>query len=279
MLDNLSTTDLLILFGVVFFVYMLMYPQLQMRAARRKRLAKIKEMEKKWGTKVLTMVHRKEAISMFGIPVYQYIDVEDAEEILRGIREARNKPVDLIIHTPGGQLHASIQIARALKNHNAKTRVFIPHYSMSGGTIIALGADEIVMDKDASLGPIDPQVGDLLRGVFPAPSWLHVARKKGLEAEDVTLVMSDISEKALKFTKAVVNELIDDKFEDKEKQKQVVEKLVGGEMVHAQIISAKDAKELELPVSTDLPHEVHEFMKNYKAVRPSVEYITEGSAL
>ncbi len=276
MIDNLSTTDIIIIFGALIFLYMLMYPQLQMRAARRKRLAKIREMEKKWGTKVLTMVHRKEAISMFGIPVYQYIDVEDAEEILRGIREAGDRPVDLIIHTPGGQLHASIQIARALKNHKAKTRVFIPHYSMSGGTIIALGADEIIMDKDASLGPVDPQVGDFLRGVFPAPSWLHVAKKKGLDADDVTLMMSDISEKALKFTKEVVNELIDDKFEDKNKQKQVVEKLVGGEMAHARIISATEAKQLGLPVSTDLPPEVHEFMKNYRAVRPNVEYITEG---
>ena len=272
MLD-LSTTDYLILLGIIIFIYMLMYPQLQMRAARKKRLARIREMEQKWGTKVLTMIHRKEAISMLGLPVYQYIDVEDAEEVLRGIREAKDRPIDLIIHTPGGQLHASIQIARALKNHNSKTRVFVPHYSMSGGTIIALAANEIIMDKDASLGPIDPQVGDFLRGVFPAPSWLHVARKKGLEADDTTLMMSDISEKALNFMRTMVNELLDGKFEDKEKQKQVVEKLIGGEMVHAQLISAKDAQALGLPVSTGLPPEIHEFMKCYRAVRSNVEYI------
>lgn len=272
MFDQMSTTDILILFGMVVFLYMMMYPQLQIRAARRKRMLKIHEMEKKWGTKVMTMIHRKEAISMFGVPVYQYIDVEDAEEILRGIREAKDKPIDLILHTPGGQLHASMQIAKALKNHNAKTRVFVPHYSMSGGTIIALAAHEIIMDKDASLGPIDPQVGDFLRGVFPAPSWLHVARKKGLEADDATLVMSDISEKALNFTRTLVNELLDDKFIDKEKQKHVVEKLIGGEMVHAQLISAKDAQALGLPVSTEFPPEIHEFMKCYRAVRSSVEY-------
>src|SRR5574341_1707765 len=201
---DLSTTDFLIILGALIFLFFLLYPQFQMRAAKRKRLIKISEMEEKWGTKVLTLIHRKEAISMFGIPVYQFIDVEDAEEVLRGIREAKDKPVDLIIHTPGGQLHASVQIARALKNHSARTRVFIPHYSMSGGTIIALAADEIVMDKDASLGPIDPQVGDFLRGVFPAPSWLHVARKKGLGADDTTLVMSDVAEKELNFKSKVV---------------------------------------------------------------------------
>ncbi len=273
MFDQMSTTDFLIIFGALIFLYLMMYPQLQMRAARRKRLAKMHEMEEKWGTKVLTMIHRKEAISMFGVPVYQYIDVEDAEEVLRGIRGAKDKSIDLILHTPGGQLHASIQIARALKSHNTKTRVLVPHYSMSGGTIIALAADEIIMDKDASLGPIDPQVGDFLRGVFPAPSWLHVARKKGLEADDVTLMMSDISEKALNFMRKTVNELLEGKFTDNEKQKQVVEKLIGGEMVHAQLISAKDAKELGLPVSTEFPAEVHEFMKYYRAVRSNVEYL------
>ena len=276
MFDQISTTDILILFGILFFLYLMMYPQLQLRASRRKRLGKIREMEEKWGTKVMTMIHRKEAISMLGLPVYQYIDVEDAEDVLRGIREAKDKPIDLILHTPGGQLHASMQIARALKNHNAKTRVFVPHYSMSGGTIIALAADEIIMDKDASLGPVDQQVGDFLRGVFPAPSWLHVARKKGLEADDTTLVMSDIAEKALNFTRALVNELLEGKFDDKEKQKQVVEKLIGGEMVHAQLISAKDAQALGLPVSTELPPEIHEFMKCYRAVRSNVEYIMQG---
>ncbi len=273
MFEQMSTTDILILFGMLFFLYMMLYPQLQMYAARRKRLAKIHEMEEKWGTKVVTMIHRKEAISMLGVPVYQYIDVEDAEDVLRGIREAKDKPVDLILHTPGGQLHASIQIAKALKNHSAKTRVFVPHYSMSGGTIIALAASEIIMDKDASLGPIDPQVGDFLHGIFPAPTWLHVTNKKGLEADDTTLAMGDVSEKALNFTRMLVNELLDDKFEDREKQKQVVEKLIGGEMVHAQLISAKDAQALGLPVSTELPPEIHEFMKCYRAVRSNVEYI------
>jgi ClpP class serine protease len=274
---NLSTTDFLILLGVIILLYLLIHPQWQVRAARRRRLSRIREIERKWGTKLLTMIHRKEAISMLGIPVYQFIDVEDAQEVLRGIREAKDKPIDLIIHTPGGQLHASIQIARALKNHNARTRVFVPHYSMSGGTIIALAATEIIMDKDASLGPVDPQVGDFLRGVFPAPSWLHVARKKGLGADDTTLMMSDISEKALNFTKGMVNELLEGKFDNKEKQDQVVEKLTGGEMIHSQLISAKDAQALGLPVSTELPPEIHEFMKYYRTVGSNVEYLTANT--
>lgn len=70
----------------------------------------------------------KEAISMFGVPIYQFIDIEDAEQILRGIRKIGDRPIDLILHTPGGHMHASIQIARALKDHKGHTRVMTPHY-------------------------------------------------------------------------------------------------------------------------------------------------------
>jgi len=175
------------------------------------RQARLKRMEKRWGSKVLTMIHRREAISMFGLPAYQFIDEEDAEQILRWIRTYRKYPLDLIMHTPGGQLNASIQIARALKKHPKKTRVIIPHYSMSGGTVIALAADEIVMDKDAVIGPIDPQIGDFVRGLYPAPSWIYAADTKKENADDSTLVMSDISRKALELTRKVAKELLADK--------------------------------------------------------------------
>lgn len=269
----MNTFDLLLILGLIWITLLFITPQYKFRSIRRRRLSQIRKMERQWGTKVLAMIHRKEAISVFGVPVYQYIDIEDAEEILRGIREADNSPIDLILHTPGGQLHSSIQIARALKGHKSKTRVMVPHYSMSGGTIIALAADEVIMDKDASLGPIDPQIGDLLRGVFPAPSWVHVAEKKGLRADDATLVISDLSQKAINLMGNVVRELLSNKITDDEKLTTLIDKLVGGEMIHSQPISAAEASELGLKVSTDLSPMVHDFMKLYRAVRSNVEYI------
>jgi ClpP class serine protease len=270
---QMDTFDLLMILGLVWIIYLIFTPQYKFWNTRRRRLSHIRAMQQQWGTKVMTMVHRKEAISVFGMTVYQYIDIEDAEEILRGIREAGDSAIDLILHTPGGQLHASIQIARALKAHKAKTRVMIPHYSMSGGTIIALAADEIVMDKDAALGPIDPQIGDMLRGVFPAPSWIHVAKKKGMDADDTTLIISDVSQKAMEFMRNVVKELLADTITDEQKLATLIDRLVGGEMIHSQPISAAQATELGLPVSTALPPQVHDFMKLYRSARPTVEYI------
>ncbi|AAM32574.1 hypothetical protein DU80_14175 [Methanosarcina mazei] len=240
------------------------------------RMAKMKAMEKHHGYKVLTMIHRREMISLFGLPAYQSIDEEDAEQVLRWIRKYRDYPLELILHTPGGQLHASIQIARALKNHPKKTRVLIPHYSMSGGTIIALAADEIVMDKDAVIGPIDPQVGDPIRGVFPAPSWIHAAETKKEDADDSTLVMSDISRKALRLTRNVAKELLEGKIQPDGKEdrlEEVVEKLVSGEMIHSTPLSAREAKELGLSVNTDFPEDVHDFMRLFRPVKKTVEYV------
>jgi len=262
---------------LLLFLYAVIYPQTQLKRIQMRRMAKLKAMESRHGSKVLTMIHRREAISFFGLPAYQFIDEEDAEQVLRWIRKYRDSPLELILHTSGGQLHASIQIARALKNHPKKTRVLIPHYSLSGGTIIALAADEIVMDKDAVIGPIDPQVGDLMRGIFPAPSWIYAAETKKEKADDTTLVMSDISRKALKLTRNVAKELLEGKVEagpeGESRLDEVVEKLVSGEMIHSTPLSAAEAKELGLSVSTDFPEDVHDFMKLFRPVKRNVEYV------
>jgi ClpP class serine protease len=271
---TLSIWDLTFLLFLFLFLYSIIYPQSQLKKIRMQRMAKMKAMEKRHGYKVLTMIHRREAVSFFGLPAYQFIDEEDAEQVLRWIRKYRDYPLELILHTPGGQLHASIQIARALKNHPKKTRVIIPHYSMSGGTIIALAADEIVMDKDAVIGPIDPQVGDIIRGTFPAPSWIYAAETKKEDAEDSTLVMSDISRKVLKLTRTVAKELLEGKIQGEEDRlEEVIEKLVSGEMIHSTPISAEEAKDLGLSVNTDFPEDVHDFMRLFRPVKKTVEYV------
>ena len=274
---TLSFWDFTSLLFLLLFLFAILYPQSQLKRIRMLRLARIKAMEKRHGSKVLTIIHRREAISFLGVPAYQFIDEEDAEQVLRWIRKYKDYPLELILHTPGGQLLASIQIARALRKHPKKTRVIIPHYSMSGGTVIALAVDEIIMDKDAVIGPIDPQIGDLLRGVYPAPSWIYAAETKKENAADTTIVMSDISRKALKLTRDVATELLEGKIQagpaGEDRLKETVEKLVSGELIHSTPLSASQAKELGLPVSTDFPEDVHEFMKLFRPVKRSVQYV------
>jgi len=274
---TISLWDLTSLIFLLFFLFVIIYPQSQLKRIRIQRMAKLRAMEKRHDCKVLTIIHRREAISILGMPAYQFIDEEDAEQVLRWIRKYKDYLLELILHTPGGQLLASVQIARALRKHPKKTRVIIPHYSMSGGTVIALAVDEIVMAKDAVIGPIDPQIGDFLRGVYPAPSWIYAAETKKENAADTTIVMSDISRKALKLTRDVATELLEGKIQagpaGENRLDNVVEKLVSGELIHSTPLSASQAKELGLPVSTDFPEDVHEFMKLFRPVKRSVQFV------
>ena len=144
-------------------------------------------------------------MNVFGIPVVRYINIEDSEEVLRAIRLTdKNTPLDFILHTPGGLVLAASQIAKAIQRHPAKTTVMIPHYAMSGGTLIALAANEIVMDMNAVLGPIDPQLGDI-----PAASVLKVVEKKPIDKiQDITLILADHSKKAIVQVTALAEELL-----------------------------------------------------------------------
>lgn len=68
------------------------------------------------------------------------------------------KGLDLVLHTPGGSPSAAEGIVKYLRSKFGKDiRVIVPHLAMSAGTMIACSAKEIVMGKQSSLGPIDPQ--------------------------------------------------------------------------------------------------------------------------
>ena len=103
--------------------------------ASRKRLIGRIERERK--SRVVLLVHRQETMSLLGFPVFRYIDVDDSEEVIRAIHMTDPEiPLDLVLHTPGGLVLAATQIARAVLKRKGKVTVFVPHYAMSGGTLI-----------------------------------------------------------------------------------------------------------------------------------------------
>ena len=224
------------------------------------------------GRTVIAMIHRQETVGVLGVPFYRFIDIDDSEAVLRAIRQtAPESPIDLLLHTPGGLVLASEQIAYAVGAHPGKVTVLVPHYAMSGGTLIALAADEIVMDEAAVLGPVDPQLGDM-----PAAALVRVVGKKPVERlDDRTLLMADIAEKALRHMKQVVRDLLVEPL-GAERAETIAEELAGGHYTHDDPITAKEASALGLPVSTGLPREAYDLMELYPQEgrrRPSVQYV------
>jgi ClpP class serine protease len=186
------------------FVVLAVQPMIRQRLLEAMRARLIGRIEQQRGSRVISLVHRQETVSFLGIPVLRYIDVDDSEQILRAIHLTdRELPIDLVLHTPGGLALASTQIARALARHPGRVTVFVPHYAMSGGTLIALAADEIVMSEHAVLGPADPQVGGA-----PAASILRAVERKPIaEVDDETLILADQSEMALNQLRQTIHDL------------------------------------------------------------------------
>jgi ClpP class serine protease len=257
----------------IFIFYVLMGPQMkfaQLIAGRKSILASL---SKKRNSTVITLIHRQESMGFLGFPFYKYINVEDSEEILRAIRKApKDKPIDLIIHTPGGLVLAATQIAKALHDHPSETRVIVPHYAMSGGTLISLAANQIIMDEHAVLGPVDPQLGQ-----NPAPSIVKAVEQKGVDkVDDQTLILADVAKKSISQVQKFIYSILKDNMEE-EKAKELSKTLTEGRWTHDYPITVEEAKELGLNVSTDMPEEVYALMDLYTQPvrqRGTVEFVS-----
>ncbi|MEW6546675.1 MAG: hypothetical protein AB1446_07145 [Bacillota bacterium] len=260
------------LLWIFFLIWGLLLPVMSRRRLDLVRAQTIYRLQQKRKTRVISLIHRQEAVSFLGIPLARYIDIEDSEQVLRAIRlTPPDVPIDLILHTPGGLVLAAEQIARALSRHPAKVTVMIPHYAMSGGTLLALAADEILMDPNAVLGPVDPQVGQ-----YPAVSILAAVEQKGKEkADDRTLILADIARKALAQTRDTVVDILLDKM-DRERAEVLADIFTDGRWTHDYPITCETLQGLGLPACTDLPPEVYQLMELYPQPvqrRPSVQYV------
>lgn len=246
-------------------------PMLMGRWFALKRMQAIRAIEKAHGTRVITMIHRQERRSLFGFNVSRHIDLEDAQTIIAAIKETPPEvPIDLVLHTPGGLVLAAMQIARAVEAHPAKVTVYVPVYAMSGGTLIALAADEIVLGEFSVLGPIDPQIAGL-----PAASIVQARQSKPVEhIFDLTLVLADVSEKALAQVKRGAVELLTPRL-DQATAERLAEKLAGGHWTHDYALTAQEASELGLPVRVGMPTQILELMRLYPqpVQRSGVEFL------
>jgi ClpP class serine protease len=258
----------------LFFIISTLQPVIMQRYLEASRQRLIAKIERKRGSRVILLVHREETMSLLGFPIARYIDINDSEQVLRAIHMTDSDvPVDLILHTPGGLVLAALQIARAIDRHKGKVTVFVPHYAMSGGTLIALAADEIIMSDHAVLGPVDPQLGQ-----YPAASLLKVIKSKPIaEVDDETLVLADQSEKAIIQLRGSVKSILTSKVGE-ERAEELAHVLTEGTWTHDYPITFDVAQQLKLPVSSAMPDEVMQLMGLYpQPIRrqASVEYLSK----
>jgi ClpP class serine protease len=247
--------------------------QKQMLELRRSRAFHSFEQRRK--TRLITMIHRQETMSFLGFPIARYIDIEDSEQVLRAIRlTPSDMPIDLIVHTPGGLVLAAEQIAFALKRHKGKVTIFVPHYAMSGGALIALAGDDIVMDPNAVLGPVDPQLGSQ-QAAFPAASILKALAQPNPNRDDQTLILGDLAEKALRQVKGTLKRLLLEHHAEADAER-IATKLSSGEWTHDYALDPEELRALGVAVQVEMPREVYDLMDLFPQTsqrRPGVEFI------
>jgi ClpP class serine protease len=238
-----------------------------MLAAQRRRA--LEKLSRQREATVITLIHRQETISLLGLPLMRHIDLDDAESVLQAIRETpAGRPIEIILHTPGGLVLAASQIATALADHDGRVTAVVPHYAMSGGTMIALAADEIILDRHAALGPIDPQLGH-----YPAASILAALERPGPHADD-TLILGDIAWKALQQVEAFATRLLERRMSPV-RARDAARLLARGTWTHDHPLMSPDLDALGLSIRIGVPDEERALMRLYPQPRgrqSAVEY-------
>ena len=258
----------------LFFILASLQPavQRQMMLLQRRRALAVLSRERE--ATVITLIHRQEQMSLLGFPVVRYIDIDDAESVLRAINQTpAERSIEIVLHTPGGMVIAARQIAAALADHDGRVTAVVPHYAMSGGTLISLAADEIVIDSHSVLGPVDPQLGE-----YPAASLVEVARMPG-DHDDRTLILADMGHKAIVQVEGFVERLLAPRM-PAEQARGAAQILARGVWTHDHPLTATELERLGLPHRVGLPEEERDLMSLYPQPRgrtPAVEYVPSPS--
>lgn len=138
----------------------------------------------------------------------------------------------------------------------------VPHYAMSGGTLIALAADQILMDSNAVLGSVDPQVRR--RGeILPAAAILSVFQlKEHDKLGDGTIMLANVADKAIDQMRSFVRFLLEDRM-GMERANVLAETMTEGRWTHDYPLTVPLLQQMGLPVRLELPSEIHRLMELY----------------
>jgi hypothetical protein len=183
------------------------------------------------------------------------------------------KKLSLILHTNGGDTAAAWRLVNLLHTFCDELEVIVPAKALSAGTLISLGADKIVMTKQAALGPIDPSVNTPLNPVVPsaphikAPvsveavrGYLDAAKELGIQdSASLAQVLIDLSNKVHPLVlgqifrsrsqiRFLAKKLLRRQVTDDEKMKEIIDFLCAESGSHDYTINRREAVELGLKI-------------------------------
>ena len=250
-------------FGILVFIILVgaaIWPVAQARLLQLRRTGSLERFARSRSSRAITLIARRETYRFFGLPLLRRDELDTPEGVLRQI--ARTPPrttIDLIVHAGAGQALAAEQIAHALIRHPARVTVFVPHYAIGDALLIALAADELVLDPNAVLGPVMPYAGP-----YPAVSVLTAVRDKGpAQVDDRTLILADQARKARAQVQTLIGELLTARNPEMENIPDLAAQLAGDGWTPHYPILVEEARRLGLRVSDEFPAELYALLDLY----------------
>lgn len=231
----------------------------------------IKNLEDKRSSRIITYItgDRKPFATKIGADVTSIFN-RHLEKI------GKQEKISLFLFTSGGDIMSPIRIVKLIRSHSNKLEVIIPFKAHSAGTLLSLGADNIVMGKLGELSPVDPTTGHpfnprnpdnqkqiLQVSVEDLISYFMFAKEKaGIKEEQMIDVFKQLTDKmhplalgniyrAFRMTKILTERLLEihmDKNKDSAKIKRIISELTGGICVHGYPITRDEADKLGLKI-------------------------------
>jgi ClpP class serine protease len=250
-------------FGILLLLILVgaaLWPVAQGRLLQLRRTGSLERFARARSSRAVTLIARRETFRFFGLPLLRRDELDAPEAVLRQIaRTPALTPIDLILHAGAGQRLAAEQLAHALIRHPARVTVFIPHYAIGEALLIALAADELVLDPNAVLGPLMPYAGP-----YPAVSVLTAVRDKGpAQVDDHTLILADQARKARAQVQTLIAELLTARNPEMENIPDLAAQLSGDGWTPHYPILVEEARRLGLRVSDEFPPELYALLDLY----------------
>ena len=182
----------------------------------------------------------------------------------------KDKDINIIMHTVGGALSSAEAICNCIANHQqsdykGKINVYIPYYSYSGGCMIALACDKIIMSKNAILGPCDAQkyVG-CTHSIAAIIDTVNYKKEMKEKINETWLASSYDAKLCKERQREYVNKLIQSNKFTKEVGNMIYDEFFSGKHNHDKIFSAQQAKDLGLNIEIvdDMPFNIKNVTDN-----------------
>lgn len=202
-------------------------------------------------------------------PIYQFFvdncySFDSNKSIALFMERFRNmdpdQTVDLILHTSGGDSNNCKMMIDTLFNHRGQIRVYIPKIAYSAGTLLSLVGNEIHMDHNAHLTPIDTQIimnqNDIFQLAIPVGVVRHIPhlttkKQKDLsEFSNLLAIHSQMAQQVYEADLKMMDTIFRNRLYTSERKTQIIENLLHSKIPHDYPISYHEAIEFGLPITS-----------------------------